>query len=107
MRLTPFLPLCLAACAPKTGTPDTACESTEWYADADADGYGTGDPITSCDAPDGYASGDGIDADCDGIDGVSSALREVPAFESLRSSSTTNSPTSRRFTGSRRSETTW
>lgn len=40
----------------------TALDASEWYADADGDGFGDGAPETACDAPDGYAAYDG---DCD------------------------------------------
>lgn len=101
MRPNPLLAL-LLGCAPKTGShsdstytetgADTACASTEWYADADGDGYGSGEAVTGCDEPEGYTAaggdcddsradvhpgagdtaGDGLDADCDGTDGISS-----------------------------------
>ena len=80
--------------APPADT-DTGCWAQRWTADRDGDGYGRWDPAFpdsikwSCDAPSGYVladgdcddrrvdtypyapdpPGDGLDSDCDGIDG--------------------------------------
>src|SRR4030095_315147 len=40
---------------------DDAKDATDWYYDADADGYGTGTAVHACDPPEGYAASD---ADC-------------------------------------------
>ncbi len=69
---------------------EDAVDQGTWYADADDDGYGDSDaPVRGCDQPDGSsgipgdcddsnpdaypvapdAAGDGIDQDCDGVDG--------------------------------------
>ena len=42
--------------------PDDALDALTWYADADADGYGTSTTIQACDAATGWAS---VDGDCD------------------------------------------
>ncbi len=41
---------------------DAAVDATAWYADDDADGYGTGTPLAACDAPVGHVAPGG---DCD------------------------------------------
>ena len=52
-----------------TAAPET------WYADADADGFGSGDPVEACEGTDGYVVRDG---DCDDDDpAVSPAVDEV------------------------------
>ncbi len=65
-----------------------ASDATDWYDDADGDGYGAGEPTVACDAADGQVADhsdcddddpqafpgadevayDGIDQDCDGAD---------------------------------------
>jgi hypothetical protein len=68
------------------GTADDGLPTSNWFADGDADGFGTGLPIADCAAPSGTASGagdcddgdpnvypgaaehcDGADEDCDGM----------------------------------------
>ncbi len=41
---------------------DSALDASEWYADADEDGWGAGGAVTACVAPDGFVDRDG---DCD------------------------------------------
>ena len=44
-------------------TADSRCQTTEWYRDADGDGFGDReDPITDCARPEGYAA---VSTDCD------------------------------------------
>ncbi|MDP2310681.1 MAG: MopE-related protein [Pseudomonadota bacterium] len=42
-----------------------ATGESDWYADADEDGYGEGEPLAACDAPAGFV---GNDEDCDDTD---------------------------------------
>ena len=72
-----------------TGPGDTGCAEIEWYADADADGFGDpNDSVHGCDAPPSHVADgtdcddtragshpgaeeindDGLDQDCDGLD---------------------------------------
>ena len=44
---------------------EDAVDPSDWYADADADGYGAGDPTTACDPPAGFIEEAG---DCDDAD---------------------------------------
>ena len=72
------------------GVPDDGI-TTAWFADADGDGWGAGVALEQCDAPTDYVdrdgdcddddgsihpgaddpAGDGLDTDCDGVDGTS------------------------------------
>ncbi|MFN7146597.1 MAG: putative metal-binding motif-containing protein, partial [Myxococcota bacterium] len=65
-----------------------AVDASDWYMDADVDGFGAGVPVTACEAPGGHVANaldcddsaiavhpgadevpyDGVDDDCDGVD---------------------------------------
>ncbi|MCP4921640.1 MAG: hypothetical protein GY913_32485 [Proteobacteria bacterium] len=56
------LALVLACQLAQTPDRDEPCEATDWYADADDDGFGGGSPVQSCDAPEDHVADN---TDCD------------------------------------------